>query len=805
MRCFISFSEQDAREVDVRLLIEKLEERTKDEVEYLAYFQQSLGHSLTSFMTEDLGSAHACIILLGPNYYSRISNVVEKSGVYREYDLIVSRLEDKTSFGKPIVIPVHWAGNDFDSVTPTYFKIAMPLGAVLTEFRASGTTGAAEHPFIPAGIEKRCAKTLDTIADALVKQAELVTDVMAQKRLEHRRSFFSPAYLEEKVAPHIQRKHTTLQHNILTDDILQLKYERGRYDAGAFAEHLFTKTHFFHSLRSKTVSVLSGRKGSGKTTLVQFLEYKARNGKYFPVIEIEVDGWNLHYLIQGSTFTQADSDFAYADLEVKFFGFVWFCFAILCMVDSLGIHSGDPRKLISSIVIDSSVAGELRKIEPSARGPDGKKRSHVYAQLFQIAVSSAKNFFQKAVDNASSSSEQAFKLDILNAVTIPKFADSLCGENMVNLRSAIECCGNLKFLFCFDRFDTEIQQYRKDNIEHDRAVREKRARREIDWLSSLSQFVQKCDRPDQLSDERNSYNAFSNMEFLVVLPYDRVMEIEQAQRDSVANEIVEEIYWQPKELLTMLRKRIQVMRNISDENLAKIQNEPPVARFKRCLELAYRGKFPESSYVNAGAKRFQIDLFMNVLRHSFFRPRDILIYYASILAYIEVCLERGRKIEEDYIKEIISRETSLVVRSEFIGELRDSWTNIDEILDLFKGADQIMDFRALNSIIGPSNFEFYHGTDVLTTAAKKIEFLYKIGFLGTKNPKGVGPVQDQEEYMFYFVDPRRATDFSSDEVIKKLSFAVHPAFLETLYIRVNGDRPVLYLQWNDLERHDRFS
>ena len=785
IRCFVSFCVDDAPGIHVKCLLDELTRRTSERIHFDVYFDRPYGDSLSDFMKEALLEVPAVLLLLGPGYKRRIDNTQDRTGAYQEYDTIITRLEDSTVYSKPKVIPVIWAGNTADDAFPDLIKFYNPHSCNLNAFRAHGVT--QEQPFLPKATLQKYSNDLDRIASELLQFEELSNPQAMDTKLEVFRHLLQPPHLIDDI------QQDTIEK------VLEIKYEHGVYDAEAFRSRYFTSTRFSRRLKERNVGLISGRKGSGKTTLVQIRELEAQKEDYFPVIDVEVENWNLHYLIQSSAFKQSEGDFQYVDLEVRFFDYVWASFVAFSMCISLMyVKQKNPKMRPSDLI---GVERDVRLIEKLLREADSIDKIR-YSILFEISVSSAKSFIQSVVDSADSSSEESFRLDVLQRIHLRNYLFSLFGVDFVRIRDAIQRLGRRRFLFCFDRFDTEIQQYRKEQIEKDTEQRKRRARREVNWLSSLTLFVEKTIRPDRLSVDRDLYEFFSWIKFLVVLPHDRVVELRQSQRDSVAGEAIEEIAWQPKELMTMLRKRIQVLYGIEDAQIDKSRNTTPLDRFQQCLALACPN-LPSEVYILAGQRQHQIELFLNVLRHSFFRPRDILIHYASILSYYRTLDTRRRTVDVEAIREAISVETRTIVDFEFVGELRDTWTNIDNILQLFMGGAQILSAQDLVDKIGKVDFEFYDEGSTIREASKKIYFLYDIGFIGYRSKRQAGARKNFDDFTFSFLSRTGPVAFEASEVLKHLEFAIHPIFIERLFLVTDHKVPVLYFNWAALDRIDR--
>lgn len=779
----MSYCGEDAPDVHVKFLIEELNERCSGQINFLVYYEQNYGFSLNDFMRKTLKSAHAILLLLGPQYKRRIDQTDFRSGAYQEYDTIVSLLEDRSGNRIPKIIPVQWAGTNFNEAIPEYFQATNLRVCDLHGFRAVGMT--QNNPVIPRTTMNTYSDRLDEIKKQLLAHNEIAGgdfELRAADKLDGFLQIGSPARTKPK----------TIR------EALEFKFEHGNYNTAEFKSRYFTKTRYFKHLQERNIGLVSGRKGSGKTTLVQIRELEANQIEYFPVIDIAVENWNIHYLIQTNVFKQSEGDFEYVDLDVKLFDYVWAGFTGLCMCHSLMFSAKDNINIIDNIILSKRISEKLRDISKEGIDQNGVN----YALIFELAVQSAKEFIQNVVDKASNLSENDFRIDVIKNVTLRAYLFSLFGNDLKKLKTAVFRNGNKRFLFCLDRFDTEIQRYRKEGIERNDKIRQERFAREIDWLSSLTLFVQKATRPDKLSSDRALFEFFSLVKFVIVLPFDRLIELRNSQRDAVASEAIEEIRWQPKELLTMLRKRIQVVNDIDDEEIDKERERSSEKRFDKVISRSYK-TYPKNVPVLINGKRFDKELFLNVLRHSFFRPRDILIYFASILSYLEEMEKKNRKPEINAIREVISQETRTIVNLEFIGELRDTIGNIEEIVNAFRWSKQIVDIRDLDELIGPIKFSFYENSIRIETLGEKISLLYDIGFLGFRGRRYNGTSLQRKDFIFSFISSAPHPNFDSESSIKDMEFAIHPIFIDSLFLETNCDVPVLNLDWQMLNAIDR--
>ena len=156
------------------------------------------------------------------------------------------------------------------------------------------------------------------------------------------------------------------------------------------------------------------------------------------------------------------------------------------------------------------------------------------------------------------------------------------------------------------------------------------------------------------------------------------------------------------------------------------------------------------------------------------------------------------------IREIVSREAQRIVTEEFIGELRDTWTNIEEIMALFMGQNQVLSARDVEKIIGVNDFDFFYDSAGLTDFSDKVEFLYDIGFFGFRSTR-LAAAEKQKTFSFSFFNRPHKLPFHSKNVMKSIEFAIHPIFVEHLFLGISPKQPVLDFNWEILNKMDRMN
>jgi hypothetical protein len=761
------------------MLLDEISKRLDHKIDFKVYYEQKSGTDLQAFMRERILDSEAVLALFSPDYKYKVDNRVN-SGVFTEFLTIVDRLEmQQDSF---LFIPVFWAGPSFESATPDFF-MNRNFARSLQKFKAYGAAG--KSAYLPQRLRAEVEPEIDRIVSDLTLRWYESDPEYAKLKREIDDTLLPPTTF----APEPEAE--TFQSRKDVERAMFRKSERAPMTLQEFNDRFFVQTAAFRAIGSNHRMAFTGRKGSGKTTLLKIYKYQ-NSDRYFDPIDVEVNDWNLHYLLGELVFKPTESDLRYTEEESRVFDFIWPVFLSLCLVKSL-------------LASNSSLsANELLPKMTHARR--FSKCNDRYELLFALAIELVKEFIQNSIDHSPTESEGEFRIELLGRLNVRACTEFVLGKGYAKILGvAHNDERKRRFLFCLDRFDTEIQKYRKDLKDHNYSDEERgrRETREVFWIQGLVELIDYLRSPDRFSPNHEFYQKIGPLvDFCVPLPKDRLYEVQLRRRDSTVSEINEEINWQPYELLTMLRRRLQSIWQVSNDQLDKPSWPRARQRYERVLELSLR-RIPKTVDISINGKRFPSDLFLDVLRHTFFRPRDVIIYYARIVLAVEAAHRRGQRLSSGAVARLISEQTYKIVEDEFLGEFLDTFKNVREVLHRFRGSTQLLSFDELSEKLDDCVFKIY-GEEGISSLGERIRFLYEIGFIGVCSSAGhLGnvPIND---YDFYFINPRIAEALEQTNVLQSLKFAIHPVFIEYLTLKLNSPSPVLMLSWQRVDELDAF-
>jgi hypothetical protein len=350
-----------------------------------------------------------------------------------------------------------------------------------------------------------------------------------------------------------------------------------------------------------------------------------------------------------------------------------------------------------------------------------------------------------------------------------------------------------KFLLSLDGFDTKFDEFRRDTVTAFRDAPSEAAARssfEVDWLRGLLQIC------IEIKSVFYEGTLPSKIDFCLTIPQDRYSEVAK-DRDAFRYANLRGVLdWTAIELFIMLRKRLDVLNHFRDPSGTAVD------RLWKVLDRYYSGLPKTVTFTHAG-KKYEVALERYILRHTFWRPRDVLKYFAKILAGHETNTKHGRATDSDAIRHWVSSCTHDIVENEFLGEFRGVCHNIDSVIEVFKKSQQVLSYDALYKKVG--QIEFEHADAMLRpeTFKKKLHFLYEIGFLGIRIPtEMLSGFKVLTTELFHFSDGDVVLRRLNDEELNQVLFVIHPIFCEWLRLETADHDIALIYSDKYLERND---
>ena len=567
-----------------------------------------------------------------------------------------------------------------------------------------------------------------------------------------------------------------------------------------FVNRLFVATKSYSKIRKQNAVFLIGRKGSGKSTVANILPV-LEEGKYKTCITILADHINLptaFELIDRTALVDSLSEInerlaqhtsEYTDLNpLQFlFKYAWLGLLTLSLANEV-YNLGQSNDLNSdqqpyypefATAFDEFTFNQSSNIESS--------------RYFTFASVAFSEFWGKAVDTALQ--QETFKdavryLD--STVNEEEFLKFLLPPKVIkNLREIVRSCDK-RALVTLDDFDTVFSLFRqklRTSYNEDQFEEEEAKMLETDWVQSLMMLVLELKRvrSSGWNDE-----LFSKLDFCVTIPKDSYAQVLFSDRDAFVNiESTADLEWTGVYLAQVLLKRICFIYNEDYDD-----EEDVFVELNRVLKI-YAPKLPRTITFEFNNTNVTVDLFCYILRHSFWRPRDILTYYVALFDAASESYGKNA-LSVSQVRRIIGARTKNIIKTEFIGEFKESITNLGKTLNLFRGSKQILSYSDIfEKLEGHDLFVMPRG--MVRNFHDKLEILYEIGFIGIQVPDEIYELENLgSKECFYFNEGSAFLSTLKESGLEDVSFIIHPVFAEELRLNHKENEFVMNFDYDYL-------
>ena len=760
--CFISYCWDDIDRDILNFIKDYLVKHPDQKYEVLVDENLTVGSDIKEFMRL-LDSVDVVILLLSPAYKRKLTN--RQGGVYQEFPRIYARYEQIQELkqqGKRIseiegyfeLIPILLTGDWREAVPDeiSHLKYLSLAGFRLmrdTHTGQSVVTRYAEQKYLPE-LEK------------IVEKLRFVSTNKSPELDTLFKNYYSRLFLE-----------------------LKADWKNPLHKDHRYVETLFVKTRVYRKVEEQTVYFLFGRKGSGKSTIAEVLAMR-QGRKYAGLIQIVADRFDLEFFYSLFNQGQFKSD-AKIISTLSCFQFTWEAFFHLCTMEILVNLSKDDQLTAYQTEIIEPIKSFLNNVLQFSGTPNTDNKRTFFTYSYTSVVRFVKDCIAKA-----RSDEQFYYSDIHALFTRERFLEFTLGTDVCEAFNEILVTFRRRLLITLDEFDTAFDMFRTRGIENVKFSMDldQRVDFEIDWLRSLLLLVIDIrQRPQKASV------LYELMDFCITIPKDRFYELMEADRDSYRYLYrYSSLDWSGIELAILLRKRLEELGQISTDPKLK-----PEERLALVLKERF-GHLPSQISLDFNNRTYTMPLFFYVLRHTFWRPREVLVYFAHLLATAENLRKTG-KITSELIMRAVKEATSRVIETEFIGEFQSVLINIREVIKAFGGCKQFLSYEDLSSVVAGTGFHFASDKLKMVDTDGKIAFLYEIGFLGVvASPELRARYNLMHKHCFYFNEGPSLISAKAPQRFKQFTFIVHPVFSEYLQLDTSSNELVLEFTWEYL--HD---
>lgn len=778
LRCYVSYSYDDLDRDSLDALLNELKKFAGKNLELIYDFdKKGVGWDINKFM-ELLNTVEVVLIILTPSYKEKIINRKD-CGVYKEYKCIYRRyseiLEKKLkfeSYSEFSIIPILFSGTKKNSIPEDIINLSFKDFVGFRAFRNKG-----EKLIIPESCKTKYKKDLNDI----VTEFKIAKTFKSKEYKKTKDKLFDELFLD-------LREELKVGINYLNFNEIKKRSD------------IFVKTNVYRKIETQSGYFIIGRKGSGKSAIITFVENKIKN-RYKGIISIEANKFNLESLFAYTTVGSLKSDINNIFKKAIVFSNIWELYFRLCtMILFVSLKDKDDLEKFQLERIGS--IDNFIKINFLKDGLESYSYNRIFEVLlpviFDYCLGKNNEFLEGCINNARNEIG-LFLSDIHRKATFDNFFKFSVGEKIANDFEEIISHSRRKILITLDGFDTAFYDYRFISISKfsDKNLSDERTKLEIEWLRSLLQLIMKIKR-----DRRKECNFYKLLDFCITIPKDRFSEIERLDRDIDAYyQRYYEINWSGIELAILLRKRLEVY---SGKKTVKELN--PEKRLDITLQESFPN-IPKAVEVILNSKKYSIPIFLYVLRFTFWRPRDILLHFANIFALAKNFQDKKYNVDTLTIERAINKASYEVIESQFIKEFEFSLTNIKEIISIFRNSKQILSYKELNNLMSKCVFKYAYGSRNIEDFKHKLKILYEIGFLGIEiNEEMKDKLEIVSDYAFYFnelISPLLHI-ISNQDLLENCKFVIHPVFVKYLNLDSYKDKLILHFTWEYLHQMEAF-
>lgn len=749
--CYFSYCWDNTTEI-MEYLKSEVEKKSNGKIQVI-FDRKSFLYSEDFIKREkEIISCDSVVIFFSPEYKKIIDNRECTRGVYREYQLIKSKLKKEGD----TIIEVLIQGDVKSAVTQEFSsKVAVDFsnGNIIGKTKSGKT------------VVRNSYKS---------EMTNLISTIIRKTTTARKRKDYNFESQEEK-------------------------YESLFCDTksnGKLPKECMYKTNAYTSIMAQRCAFIIGRKGSGKTTFFELLEKYEEDGKnkFFdkykvlkPINADCIDVYQIYTVL--NKYKDDRRLFPKAKMLQLFWNiYVYFCgIYIVCLEEACNIT--DDRQ-----VIFHKVSNKIKK----AFNIVSFDVENIQETIFTQCVTMFEEFIRKHIVDFATA--DAFEASMVANFTVQNVFKKFLGRNLFNnFQLAVAKCEK-RIMIALDGFDTLSEDFRietnfmlqKEN-EKNREEGLRRSEFERIFYRSLVKTIENM---------KHSNDALiKDIHFCIVLPKDRLDQIETADRD-ISKVNFTDLSWDAIELLEVVVLRLEYIFEVPHKNSKDLWS-----RFSYIMK-EYLPAIPESLGIDINGTIQKVPLFEYLLRISFWRPRDILKYVA-LLYNVNQNMENPQynKVDMETVKLSLNNKADDIIKTEFYNEYDKVFLNLSKVMLEFYGKNIVLSAKELFSMLSKMAFITTFAFDCEKTL-NKINLLYELGVLGLRVPSKIAKIKGiGSKWCFAFnegLKPLELLEYGFSPEVTEIKFVLNPIFSKKLALKFNTNE-ILGVYGKDylIENHAR--
>lgn len=565
---------------------------------------------------------------------------------------------------------------------------------------------------------------------------------------------------------------------------------------GTLKKSCMIKMSAYNSILNQTAYFVIGRKGSGKTTLIETLEKLEPDEfmkRYKTLCPIKAEDINIDAIYNCVQSFEKDRDYIQikdvTDLYWETFFIMQTMYIIGIEVENGNVEPGDFRYKTFN-----NTKNFLRRklgLSSNVRLNDFIAKKQLPLLVIEILNLYFKNHILDKADDIT------FMTSIKTNMNVYSVIESFVSKRIFNAFLAAFGSCEKKTLISLDGFDTHSEDFRRNTRSCQIVNTEeylKRTEFESVFYRSLVSVVMRFKSGAYNSSMINS--AINMMDFCIVLPQDRLDQVKEIDRDASKIKCCA-LAWDAFDLLQMLVLRLETYYEIEP-----FSNQTMLERFHRVLKEKLP-KLPNAIQIRVDNRQCEFDLFNYILRLSFWRPRDILLNFISLLELVENSNNVGLEIDDRMIKDALAQSARKIIDEEFIQEYRNVFYNLKDVLNCFRNRNSIFSLSDFFSIIEKTRFDASFSYDC-DNAKTKVLILYQLGVIGLCFSKDSIENRGYSHHIcFYFnegLSPIYDSIIDRDTLIDDVEIIINPLFCKMFNITITSSELIGNYDWAYIQK-----
>ena len=575
--------------------------------------------------------------------------------------------------------------------------------------------------------------------------------------------------------------------------------------------HLFVNLEAFKKLQEIGPFVFVGRKGVGKTALINQFK-KVEKDKYDIIIDIIADqeqSWAL-YNFYFNRFNQILNEFKKNEIQDiididKLFSTAWAGAIQVAIMDRLVKNENKYPDTFKKDFLT------IKKYLAKSFEIDYKKKDSQIANKVQSLLPVIFELIQLKLEASIGSVKSlgVFLSRIASWLT-ESIEKRIIGEEANNALKNIITSRGIRVLITLDKYDDYVDGLIKDlddKEELSRRVKNNLLTKEQAHFERENMLLFQRSMLKGLllaSKELRETSSYDLTHFAYAIPQDRYAEL-QFREEAQFNALFKvDINWNPISLLQFFVKRSCYVMSIENgsQNFDDLIND-----YKKVLKELRIQEFIPNSVVSTTKE----DFFLYILRHTLWRPRDIQRYLVSFFERYRDSIRKDPNVSSSILLRKAIEEHSLkIIQDEFFLEYKVEYPFLESVVQRFRKRPYILSNEELRDNILNTKLSLSH---VDMSKDEIITRLYNVGFLGIRSKTNLKSYAIKQnnlyiDYSFYYNDNIQNVNNKfggGANILDADQWVIHPLFYDFLDCAIEDKFVVHEMDWKNIRDRYEFS